>query len=79
MGILKKPKRYCRITKKKLIDTYWRLEVEEKEFIEVVNNIAENNKNLLLKNNDYTSVVKMMLGIKRLCLLDKVLGRYEKV
>ena len=64
---------------KKLIDAYWRLEVEEKEFIEIVNNIAENNKNLLLKNNDYTSVVKMMLGIKRLCLLDKVLGRHEKV
>jgi uncharacterized protein (TIGR04540 family) len=61
---------------KNLIDKYWDFEIEEDKFIELIKSISYNNKELLFKNEDYTSIVKLKLGIKRLNLVDKIIG-YE--
>lgn len=55
------------------IDKYWAMELIESEFIEYLKQVAKNNQELLYKDDDYTTVVKQKLGIKRLGLLSKVL------
>ncbi len=60
-------------TLKTVIDKYWDMEVDENEFIEYLKQVAKNNQELLYKNDDYTTVVKQKLGIKRLGLLNKIL------
>lgn len=61
-------------TLKNIIDKYWAMEVDEDEFIEYLRQVAKNNEELLYKSGDYTTVVKQKLGIKRLGLLEKILG-----
>lgn len=56
-----------------VIDKYWALQLIESEFIEYLKQVAKNNQELLYKDNDYTTVVKQKLGIKRLKLLNKIL------
>ena len=59
---------------KDVIDRYWAMKVNEDEFIEYLKQVAKNNQELLYKDNDYTTVVKQKLGIKRLGLLTKILN-----
>ena len=60
---------------KDVIDRYWAMEIVEEEFIEYLKQVAKNNQELLYKDDDYTTVVKQKLGIKRLSLLTKILSR----
>ncbi|MDU5082836.1 TIGR04540 family protein [uncultured Tissierella sp.] len=56
-----------------VIDKYWALQINEEEFITYLKQVAENNEEMLFKNNGYTTIVKQKLGIKRLNLLEKIL------
>lgn len=58
-----------------VIDKYWALKIDENELIRFVRQVKENNIELLYKNDDYTTIVKQKLGIKRMRLLDKILRR----
>jgi uncharacterized protein (TIGR04540 family) len=58
-----------------LIDDYWNLKINEKDFIRDIKQICKNNEELLFKDGDYVSSVKQRLGVKRLTLLDKILER----
>jgi uncharacterized protein (TIGR04540 family) len=58
-----------------LIDDYWNLKINEKDFIRDIKQICKNNEELLFKEGDYVSSVKQRLGVKRLTLLDKILER----
>ncbi len=62
---------------KDVIDKYWAMEVVEEEFIQYLKDVAKNNQELLYKDNDYTTVVKQKLGIKRLGLLTKILNNNQ--
>lgn len=60
---------------KEAIDKYWNLEIEEKEFIEYIIEVANKNEKRLYKDKDYTGIIKQRLGIYRLELLDKILKK----
>lgn len=60
---------------KVLIDKYWELEIKEDELIETLGNIKENNKELIYKDGDYVAIVKQRLGVKRLRVLEIIIGK----
>lgn len=57
------------------IDRYWKLELNEQQFLEEIIGIATNNSELLYKNGGYTSIVSHKLGKKRIGLLEKILEK----
>lgn len=58
---------------KKLVDNYWKLEINEEKLAELIYEIYENNKELLFKDGDYVAIVKRIVGIKRLRVIDTIL------
>ena len=58
-----------------LIDDYWNLKINEKDFIRDIKQICKNNEELLFKEGDYVSSARQRLGVKRIKLLDKILER----
>jgi uncharacterized protein (TIGR04540 family) len=56
-----------------LIDAYWKEEIKEQRLIDGVNNIYGNNRDKLLKNNEFTKVVQQQCGKRRLEVVDKIL------
>ena len=57
-----------------LIDNYWNYKLEEENLINQVNEITSKNKEKLIVNGDYTSVLKQRLGKRRVELLNKILN-----
>ncbi|MDF2884426.1 MAG: hypothetical protein K0R54_4993 [Clostridiaceae bacterium] len=55
-----------------IIDSYWEKKISEKEMIDKVNSILENNKEKIISNDKYTAVIIHRCGKKRLELVDKV-------
>lgn len=58
----------------KLVDAYWQEEIKEHEFIDSVKNMNENNKDKLLKNKQFTTVVQQHCGKRRLAVVERILG-----
>jgi uncharacterized protein (TIGR04540 family) len=57
-----------------LVDAYWKEEIKEQSLIDGVNNIIYgNNRSKLLKNNEFTKVVKQQCGKRRLEVIEKIL------
>ena len=57
---------------KKIIDSYWDLDIKESVLVESLFRIIENNREMIYKNGDYTTVLKQRLGLRRLNLIEKV-------
>ena len=57
-----------------LIDRYWENQIEENELIEGINTIYENNKDKLLKDEEFTKVVQQQCGKRRLNIVRKIIG-----
>lgn len=55
-----------------IIDSYWEKKISEKEMIDKINSILENNKEKIISNDKYTAVIIHRCGKKRLELVDKV-------
>ncbi|UZW16014.1 TIGR04540 family protein [Clostridium pasteurianum] len=55
-----------------IIDSYWNNSITEKEMIEKINSIVENNKEKILRKEGYVTVIIHKCGKKRLELIDKV-------
>jgi uncharacterized protein (TIGR04540 family) len=60
---------------KTVIDDYWKMKVEEKDLINYITQVSENNKDILFKNDEYPLLIKQRLGTKRLRLVSKILDR----
>jgi len=60
---------------KTVIDDYWKMKVEEKDLINYITQVSENNKDILFKNDEYPLLIKQKLGTKRLRLVSKILDR----
>jgi len=58
----------------KLIDSYWNDEIKEEMLIDSIKKISQNNEHLLYKGSEYTSVVKLKCGKRRLELISKILS-----
>ncbi len=60
---------------KTVIDDYWKMKVEEKDLINYITQVSENNKDILFKGGEYPLLIRQRLGIKRLRLVSKILDR----
>ena len=56
-----------------LVDAYWEEEIEEDELIDGVKSMYENNKDKLIKNNEFTKVVQQQSGKRRLAVVERIL------
>ena len=56
-----------------MIDGYWEEKISEHELISGVRNLYENNKDKLIRNNDYTTVVQQHCGKRRLAVVGRIL------
>ena len=56
-----------------LVDAYWEEEIEEDELIESVKSMYENNRDKLIKNNEFTKVVQQQSGKRRLAVVERIL------
>ena len=57
-----------------LIDNYWNYELNEENLIKQINELSTKNKEKLIVNGQYTSVLKQRLGKRRVELLNKILN-----
>lgn len=62
----------------KLVDAYWNDQIEENDLIYGIQKLHENNKDKLLRSNQFTKVVQQQCGKRRLAVVEKVLTRIER-
>lgn len=56
-----------------LIDNYWNNELNEENLISKIDELSTKNKEKLIIDNEYSSVVKQRLGKRRIELLNKLI------
>lgn len=56
-----------------LIDLYWENKIKEQFMIESIKKIVENNKDKIIKDEGYTSVIKQKCGKRRLDIISKII------
>lgn len=56
-----------------LVDAYWEEEIKEQKLIECIIDIHTNNKEKLIKGNDFTKVVQQHCGKRRLVIVEKII------
>lgn len=56
-----------------LIDSYWDDQLGEDVLIKSISDIYSNNENKVLKNGDFTTVLKQQCGKRRLEIVERVL------
>lgn len=57
----------------KLVDAYWEEKIKEQELINGIKSIHMNNKDKLMKNNVFTTVVQQQCGKRRLAIVERIL------
>lgn len=55
-----------------LIDKYWKDEIKENILLEGITKIIKNNKNKIIKNGTYTTIIQQRCGKKRLEIIDSI-------
>lgn len=58
----------------KIVDGYWNDDILEEEMIDKIKSIYSNNLSKLIKDNDFTTILKQQCGKRRLEVVDKVIG-----
>lgn len=56
-----------------LVDAYWDEDIREDELIEGIKSMYENNPDKLVKNNDFTKVIRQQCGKRRLVIVEKIM------
>lgn len=56
-----------------VIDAYWESKVDETVLIKEVEEIYKNNPNRVLKNGDFTTILKQQCGKRRLEVVNRIL------
>lgn len=56
-----------------LVDAYWEEKIKEDELIDGVRSMYENNRDKLIKNNEFTKVVQQQSGKRRLAVVERIL------
>ena len=57
-----------------IIDQYWADNLTDEELEENIMIIYKNNLDKIIKNNDYTTIIKQQCGKNRLAVVSKILG-----
>ncbi|MFB4169018.1 TIGR04540 family protein [Virgibacillus sp. JSM 102003] len=56
-----------------VIDKYWEDEVNESKMVELIQKLYITNTNKLVKNGDYTTIIRQQCGKRRLEVVDQVI------
>lgn len=70
-----KTQRELSVSLNELVDAYWNNELNEETLIKSVHDLYINNPNKVLKNDDFTTVLKQQSGKRRLEVIDKIIKR----
>lgn len=57
-----------------IIDGYWADKLTDEELEENITMIYENNLDKIIKNNEYTTIIKQQCGKNRLAVVSKITG-----
>ena len=57
-----------------IVDYYWIDKLSDEELEEDVKMIYENNQDKIIKNNDYTTIIKQQCGKNRLAVVSKIIN-----
>ena len=57
-----------------IIDEYWADKLTDEELEENITMIYENNLDKIIKNNEYTTIIKQQCGKSRLTVVSKIIG-----
>ena len=57
-----------------VIDGYWEDEISENDMIEKVILLYENNSSKIIKNEDFTTILKQQCGKRRLEVVEKLIN-----
>ena len=57
-----------------IIDEYWADKLTDEELEENITMIYENNRDKIIKNNEYTTIIKQQCGENRLAAVSKITG-----
>ncbi|MGO4942880.1 TIGR04540 family protein [Ruoffia tabacinasalis] len=58
-----------------IIDDYWTDKLTDKELEGYITIIYENNLDKIIKNNEYTTIIKQQCGKNRLAVVSKIIGK----
>ncbi len=61
----------------KIVDGYWDDNISEDEMIDKIKSIYVNNPSKLIKENDFTTILKQQCGKRRLEVVNKILSIEE--
>ena len=56
-----------------IIDGYWNNEIEEKVMIDRINRLIKTNLSKVIKDNDFTTVIKQKCGKRRLEIVSNII------
>lgn len=56
-----------------LIDLYWDNNIKEQFMIEGIKKIVDNNKDKIIRDNEYTAVIRQKCGKRRLDVISKII------
>ena len=56
-----------------IVDDYWVGKLTDKELEENVTMVYENNQDKIIKNNDYTTIIRQQCGKNRLVVVSKII------
>ena len=57
-----------------IIDEYWADKLTDEELEQNMTMIYENNRDKIIKNNEYTTIIKQQCGKNRLTVVSKIIG-----
>ena len=57
-----------------IIDDYWADKLTYEELETIITMIYENNRDKIIKNNEYTTIIKQQCGKNRLTVVSKIIG-----
>lgn len=58
----------------KLIDAYWRGDINEEFLINQISGLQINNPSKIMKSNDFTTIIKQQCGKRRLEVVERILN-----
>ncbi len=56
-----------------IVDDYWVDKLTDKELEENITMVYENNQDKIIKNNDYTTIIRQQCGKNRLAIVSKII------
>lgn len=58
-----------------IVDHYWMNKISDEELEKNIKFIYENNQEKIIKNEDYTTIIRQICGKNRLVIVSKIINR----